>query len=105
MRSVKFDDNKITFQITRLDLSSRAGCIQPGDRILRINGQSTAGLDLDEVVSIMRDSKPRMTLDVEFDVVDSVVPASGLYWLKLVKPQGSVASYGITLQGILLHSV
>ncbi len=83
-----------------LVFSYRAGCIHPGDRILRINGQSTAGMDLDEVVALMRDSKPRMTLDVEFDVVDFVIPASGVYWLKLAKPQGSTASYGLALQGM-----
>nr|CAH0110201.1 unnamed protein product [Daphnia galeata] len=77
----------------------RAGCIQPGDRILRINQQSTAGMNLDEVVAqLMRDSKPRMTLDVEFDVADSVVPATGVYWLKLIKPTGSSSTFGITLQ-------
>ena len=77
----------------------RSGCIQPGDRILRINQQSTAGLNLDQVIELMRESKPRMTLDVEFDVADAVVPASGIYWLKLVKPGGSSSNFGITLQG------
>ncbi|KAI9556182.1 hypothetical protein GHT06_018756 [Daphnia sinensis] len=76
----------------------RAGCIQPGDRILRINQQSTAGMNLDEVVELMRDSKPRMTLDVEFDVADSVVPATGVYWLKLIKPTGSSSTFGLSLQ-------
>ena len=74
----------------------RAGCIQPGDRILRINQQSTAGLQLDEIVSMIKESKPRIHLDVEFDVADSVVPASGIYWVKLVR-RG--LSYGITLAG------
>jgi len=74
--------------------SDRAGCIQPGDRILRINQQSTAGLQLDEVVSMIKECKPRINLDVEFDVADSVVPASGVYWVKLVR-RG--LSYGITL--------
>jgi hypothetical protein len=57
-------------------------------------------MNLDEVVELMRDSKPRMTLDVEFDVADSVVPATGVYWLKLIKPTGSSSTFGITLQGI-----
>ena len=74
----------------------RAGCIQPGDRILRINQQSTAGMTLDQVVDWMRESKPRMNLDVEFDVADCVVPASGVYWLKLVKPAGCASSFGIS---------
>ena len=58
-------------------------------------------MNLDEVVELMRDSKPRMTLDVEFDVADSVVPATGVYWLKLIKPTGSSSTFGITLQGKL----
>jgi glutamate receptor-interacting protein len=80
-------------------LHYRAGCIQPGDRILRINQQSTAGLQLDEVLNLMKESKPRIVLDVEFDVADSVVPASGVFWVKLVR-RGQ--SYGITLSGKLL---
>lgn len=42
-----------------------------------------------------------MTLDVEFDVADAVVPASGVYWLKLVKPGGSSSNFGIVLQGAI----
>ena len=80
-------------------MHSRAGCIQPGDRILRINQQSTAELQLDEVLNLMKESKPRIVLDVEFDVADSVVPASGVFWVKLVR-RGQ--SYGITLSGKLL---
>jgi hypothetical protein len=37
-----------------------------------------------------------MTLDVEFDVADSVVPATGVYWLKLIKPTGSSSTFDIT---------
>lgn len=62
-------------------------------------------MNLDEVVELMRDSKPRMTLDVEFDVADSVVPATGVYWLKLIKPTGSSSSFGITLQGDLTFTI
>ena len=73
---------------------NRVGCIHPGDRILRINQQCTGGLHLDEAVSLLKDSKPRVTLDVQFDVADSVVAACGVFWVKLVK-RG--ISYGITL--------
>ena len=45
---------------------------------------------------MIKESKPRITLDVEFDVADSVVPASGIFWVKLVK-RG--LTYGITLSG------
>jgi hypothetical protein len=54
---------------------------------------------LDEVLNLMKESKPRIVLDVEFDVADSVVPASGVFWVKLVR-RGQ--SYGITLSGKLL---
>lgn len=60
-------------------------------------------MNLDEVVELMRDFKPRMTLDVEFDVADSVVPATGVYWLKLIKPSGSSSTFGISLQGDLSY--
>ena len=75
---------------------SRSGCIQPGDRVIRINQQSTSSLNLEQVMTVMRESKPRITLDVEFDVADSVIPASGTFWVKLVKRR---SSYGITLTG------
>ena len=89
-------DGLVVLNVESNSPSDRAGCIQPGDRILRINQQSTAGLELDEVVSAIKESKPRINLDVEFDVADSVVPASGVYWVKLVR-RGF--SYGITLTG------
>lgn len=62
-------------------------------------------MTLDQVVDWMRESKPRMSLDVEFDVADSVVPATGVYWLKLVKPTGCTSSLGISLQGAIFPSV
>lgn len=104
MRSVKYDWKKFRQGETVKRSFFRAGCIQPGDRILRINQQSTTGLSLEEAVETMRESKPRVTLDVEFDVADSVVPASGVYWLKLVKPNGSSSSFGIALQGTTFFS-
>lgn len=69
---------------------------------MRINEHTASGLSLEEAVDAVRQSKPRVTLDVEFDVADSVVPASGVYWLKLVKPNGSSSTFGITLQGSLV---
>lgn len=77
--------------------SFRTGCIQPGDRILGVNQQSTAGLTVDQVFELIKDSKPRVVIDLEFDVADSVVPASGVFWVKLVR-RGQL-SYGLSLSG------
>ena len=55
-------------------------------------------MDVDQVVALMRESKPRMTLDVEFDVFVAAadIPAGTSFCVKLIKPSGSTADYGMT---------
>ncbi|VEN58702.1 unnamed protein product [Callosobruchus maculatus] len=66
----------------------RSGCLQVGDRIIAVNHQPT--LTLQEINSILKiGDDPTMvskiTLEVEFDVADAVVPSSGIFTVKVAR--------------------
>ncbi|KAK7066747.1 Glutamate receptor-interacting protein 1 [Halocaridina rubra] len=65
-----------------------------GDRLMGVNGRSVSGLGVSEVTQMVANSRPTVTLDVEFDVADSVVPSSGTFAVKLGKRHNGL---GITL--------
>ncbi|XP_050718658.1 glutamate receptor-interacting protein 2-like isoform X3 [Eriocheir sinensis] len=65
-----------------------------GDRIMGVNGRSVSGLGVSEVTQMIANSRPTVTLDLEFDVADSVVPSSGTFAVKLAKRHNGL---GITL--------
>lgn len=65
-----------------------------------VNGRSVAGLGVSEVTQMVANSRPTVTLDVEFDVADSVVPSSGTFAVKLAKRHNGL---GITLTGKYLY--
>ncbi|XP_013790838.2 glutamate receptor-interacting protein 2-like, partial [Limulus polyphemus] len=65
--------------------AERSGILQAGDRILAVNRQSTLGMTADEVTSLIQYSLPRVILDIEFDVAESIVPSSGTFTVKLPK--------------------
>ncbi|XP_066993611.2 glutamate receptor-interacting protein 1 isoform X2 [Anabrus simplex] len=69
--------------------ADRCGCIQSGDRILAVNNHSVAldQLTAADVTRILQDSSDgsRVSLQLEFDVADSVVPSSGVFNVKLAK--------------------
>ncbi|XP_042240486.1 glutamate receptor-interacting protein 2-like isoform X2 [Homarus americanus] len=65
-----------------------------GDRLMGVNGRSVSGLGVSEVTQMVANSRPTVTLDVEFDVADSVVPSSGTFAVKLAKRHNGL---GITL--------
>ncbi len=46
----------------------RSGILQPGDRILAINGQQLEGMTLEDARSIIKDSNNQIHLEIEFDV-------------------------------------
>ncbi|KAG1676716.1 Glutamate receptor-interacting protein 1 [Nymphon striatum] len=73
--------------------AEKSGVIQVGDRLLSVNGQRTNQLTVEEVTQLLKDSKPQVTLDTEFDVAESVVPSSGTFCVKLPKNGG----LGITI--------
>ncbi|XP_059153790.1 glutamate receptor-interacting protein 2-like [Physella acuta] len=74
--------------------AEKCGVLQEGDRVLAINGVETTGHTLEEVNHLLRESRPRCLLLVEFDVTDSVTPSSGVYFVKLGKRAGDT---GITV--------
>ena len=82
----------------------RCGCLQVGDRIVAVNHKSVAldGLSADEVTQLLLcaegcDSGALLTLHVEFDVADAVVPSSGIFSVKLARRGHGL---GITITGM-----
>ncbi|XP_053281426.1 glutamate receptor-interacting protein 2 [Pleuronectes platessa] len=77
--------------------AERCGLLQVGDRLLCINGIPTEDGTLEEAHQLLRDSAlaNKVTVDVEFDVAESVVPSSGTFHVKLPKRRG--VELGITI--------
>ncbi|TTP91406.1 Glutamate receptor-interacting protein 2 [Bagarius yarrelli] len=73
------------------------GVLQVGDRILSINGIPTDDGTLEEANQLLRDAalSNKVTLEVEFDVAESVIPSSGTFHVKLPKRRG--VEVGITI--------
>ncbi|XP_069674569.1 glutamate receptor-interacting protein 2 isoform X2 [Periplaneta americana] len=89
------ESNLSTIVISSIDPggpADRCGCLQVGDRILAANHKSVAldGLTAEEVAQLLlsdenSDSGALLTLHVEFDVADAVVPSSGIFSVKLAR--------------------
>ncbi|XP_028853709.1 glutamate receptor-interacting protein 2 isoform X4 [Denticeps clupeoides] len=77
--------------------AERCGLLQVGDRLLSINGIPTEDGTLEEANQLLRDAAltNKVTLEVEFDVAESVVPSSGTFHVKLSKKRG--VELGITI--------
>ncbi|KAM9475063.1 glutamate receptor-interacting protein 2a isoform 2-T2 [Clarias gariepinus] len=77
--------------------AERCGVLQVGDRILSINGIPTDDGTLEEANQLLRDAalSNQVTLEVEFDVAESVIPSSGTFHVKLPKRRG--VEVGITI--------
>uniref|UniRef100_A0A8C5CGZ3 Glutamate receptor interacting protein 2a n=1 Tax=Gadus morhua TaxID=8049 RepID=A0A8C5CGZ3_GADMO len=77
--------------------AERCGLLQVGDRLLSINGIPTEEGTLEEAHQLLRDAAlaNKVTLDLEFDVAESVVPSSGTFHVKLPKRRG--VELGITI--------
>ncbi|XP_062402385.1 glutamate receptor-interacting protein 2 [Sardina pilchardus] len=77
--------------------AERCGLLQVGDRVLSINGIPTEDGTLEEANQLLRDAAltNKVTLEVEFDVAESVVPSSGTFHVKLPKKRG--VELGITI--------
>uniref|UniRef100_A0A0N5AVQ6 PDZ domain-containing protein n=1 Tax=Syphacia muris TaxID=451379 RepID=A0A0N5AVQ6_9BILA len=65
--------------------AERSGVLQVGDRILAIDDWCTANGSVDEANKRIRQSSGPLTLTVEFDVIESVIPANGILNVKLAK--------------------
>ncbi|CAB1353218.1 unnamed protein product, partial [Coregonus sp. 'balchen'] len=68
-----------------------------GDRLLSINGIPTEDGTLEEANQLLRDAAltNKVSLEIEFDVAESVVPSSGTFHVKLPKKRG--VELGITI--------
>ncbi|XP_051976388.1 glutamate receptor-interacting protein 1-like isoform X2 [Xyrauchen texanus] len=77
--------------------AERCGILQIGDRILSINGIPTEDSTLEETNQLLKDSSitSKVTLEIEFDVAESVIPSSGTFHVKLPKKPG--VELGITI--------
>ncbi|CAF1528383.1 unnamed protein product, partial [Rotaria sordida] len=50
-----------------------SGILQPGDRILTINGQLLEGMTLEDARSIIKRSNHQIHLEIEFDVAGMLI--------------------------------
>ncbi|XP_072305830.1 glutamate receptor-interacting protein 2a isoform X1 [Eucyclogobius newberryi] len=77
--------------------AERCGLLQVGDRLLSINGIPAEDGTLEEAHQLLRDSAlaNKVTLEIEFDIAESVVPSSGTFHVKLPKRRG--VELGITI--------
>ncbi|XP_062282988.1 glutamate receptor-interacting protein 2-like [Scomber scombrus] len=77
--------------------AERCGLLQVGDRLLSINGIPTEDGTLEEAHQLLRDSAlaNKVTVEIEFDIAESVVPSSGTFHVKLPKRRG--VELGITI--------
>ncbi|XP_063011173.1 glutamate receptor-interacting protein 1 isoform X2 [Melospiza melodia melodia] len=77
--------------------AERCGVLQIGDRIVSINGVPTEDSTFDEANQLLRDSSitNKVTLEIEFDVAESVIPSSGTFHVKLPKKHN--VELGITI--------
>ncbi|XP_041459236.1 glutamate receptor-interacting protein 2-like isoform X1 [Lytechinus variegatus] len=77
--------------------AEKSGVMQAGDRLIAINGSYTEDMTADEANHILRESAPQVTLEIEFDIAESVVPSSGVFNVKLPV---SEMGLGITLTSL-----
>uniref|UniRef100_A0A674ND21 Glutamate receptor interacting protein 2a n=1 Tax=Takifugu rubripes TaxID=31033 RepID=A0A674ND21_TAKRU len=79
--------------------AERCGLLQVGDRLLSINGIPTEDGTLEEAHQLLRDAAlaNKVSVEIEFDIAESVVPSSGTFHVKLPKRRGM--ELGITISG------
>ncbi|CAF1186961.1 unnamed protein product [Adineta ricciae] len=66
-------------------VAERSSILQPGDRVVAINGQQLEGMTLEDARSIIKESNNQIFLEIEFDVVDSVMLSSGTCQVKILR--------------------
>ncbi|XP_072257414.1 glutamate receptor-interacting protein 1 isoform X3 [Pyxicephalus adspersus] len=86
--------------ISYIDVDSpaeRCGVLQVGDRLIAINGVQTEDSTFEEANQLLRDATiaGKVTLEIEFDVAESVIPSSGTFHVKLPKKHN--VELGITI--------
>ena len=95
--------------------AEKCGILQPGDRIILVNGRSLEGLSLEEARQIIKESGSNLQLEIEFDVTgnfktpfilffrhfvnltkikDTILLTSGIFQVKLLRKNPDL---GITI--------
>ncbi|XP_034239612.1 glutamate receptor-interacting protein 2 [Thrips palmi] len=73
--------------------AERSGCLQVGDRIVAVDDRE---VDAEQLALLLDNPGPPLSLRVSFPVAESVVPASGVFTVKLAKCRPGL---GITITG------
>ncbi|KAM4038140.1 glutamate receptor-interacting protein 1 isoform 12-T12 [Anomaloglossus baeobatrachus] len=94
--------------ISYVDVDSpaeRCGIIQVGDRVMAINGVQTEDSTFEEANQLLRDATiaGKVTLEIEFDVAESVIPSSGTFHVKLPKKHNVELGITISSPCVLLY--
>ncbi|KAJ8687956.1 hypothetical protein QAD02_023751 [Eretmocerus hayati] len=82
--------------------AERSGVLLPGDRVLGINRRSTRDLQPQELALLL--DSPQVELMVEYEVGGAVVPASGVFTIRVARPLGGHPDLGLTVNEQLLIS-
>ncbi|KAM9313147.1 glutamate receptor-interacting protein 1 [Gastrophryne carolinensis] len=77
--------------------AERCGVLQVGDRVIAINSVQTEDSTFEEANQLLRDATiaGKVTMEIEFDVAESVIPSSGTFHVKLPKKHN--VELGITI--------
>uniref|UniRef100_A0AC35U8D4 Glutamate receptor-interacting protein 2 n=1 Tax=Rhabditophanes sp. KR3021 TaxID=114890 RepID=A0AC35U8D4_9BILA len=76
------------FYIAHIEKNSPAdkcGRLQVGDRVIAINDWLTMNGSIDEATHILRNSPTPVNISVEFDIIETAIPPSGIFSVKLMK--------------------
>jgi C-terminal processing protease CtpA/Prc len=71
--------------IERGSPADKSGVLQVGDRVLAINDWCTGNGTVEEANERVRRCQGQLNLTVEFDVIETVLPSSGVFTVKLAK--------------------
>ncbi|CAF0850655.1 unnamed protein product [Didymodactylos carnosus] len=66
-------------------VAEKSGVLQPGDRVLVVNGQQLEGLTLEDARRVIKETNQQIHLEIEFDVADSVMLSSGTCQVKILR--------------------
>ncbi|CAF1078989.1 unnamed protein product [Didymodactylos carnosus] len=66
-------------------VAERSGVLQPGDRVIAVNGQQLEGLTLEDARTVIKETNQQIHLEIEFDVADSVMLSSGTCQVKILR--------------------
>ncbi|KAL5014355.1 hypothetical protein ScPMuIL_008625 [Solemya velum] len=87
-------DPPVIAVVSSRSAADRCGVIQEGDRLVRVNGCDLSERTLEEVNQILRECRHQCTVEVEFDIAESVTPSCGTFIVKLPR---KASGLGVTM--------